>query len=209
MAICCCGSSPIDSLFEHPGAGSMRRLKDSSCKDLCAVLKKTVALVESRDFEEAAKTERYRCALASVCDAFLKLAGRRVDASVAQKSGIPLHDDGCPIRGHVDSRGEKYYTEEDLLAAKSHYAGEDPAGGDVFTKEEAEMFLKDLTDGMADFGIVQVSPFVTLGAVPEHRYPLYRARDIWNSLRAQRPNILTMNVVKTNMDRGGHHGWAQ
>lgn len=203
------GVNDYSSLFYQGRAFPTPGAADSTPEALRAILEKTLELVKSRDFRETAKLERFRRDLVQTCGVFLKLAGERVGASVAFKSGIPLHDDGCPIRGHVDSRGEKYYTEEDLLAAKSHYAGEDPAGGDVFTKEEAEMFLKDLTDGMADFGIVQVSPFVTLGAVPEHRYPLYRARDIWNSLRAQRPNILTMNVVKTNMDRGGHHGWAQ
>ena len=186
----------------------MREIGKTTAQDVRDVVASVSKMVNGRNFNEAGELEKIRAEFASGCDEFLRICGERLAILRAIKSGVPLHDDGCPVRGHVASDGEKFYTPEDLLAAKSHYAGEDSEGGNILTKKEADALMRDWSDGEADMGFIEVAPFVYIGG-KMHQIALYRERDVWNSLRAQRPKLLTMKIVDRHTLRGGHNGWAE
>ena len=186
----------------------MRRIAETTAKDLRDAVASVSEMVNGRDFNEAGGLDKIRAEFASACDEFLRICGARLAIVRAIKSGVPLHDDGCPVRGHVANDGGKFYTPEDLLAVKSHYAGEDSEGGNVLTRDEADALLMDWSEGQADMRLVSVAPFVEIGG-RGHQVALYRERDVWNSLRAQRPKLLTMKIVDLHTRRGGHNGWAE
>lgn len=196
-------------------------------KDLKAALAVVGELVDDKYFTT---DDKIMCAagrvFAEYCDKFAKLVGQRLPIARAIATGIPLHDDGCPIKGYVGGDGEKCYTKEQIEEARAHYANKDPTGGRVFFKKEAEEYLNDLTDGqITSFRVVHggegstipltgandisVHPCMTLGfrTLYNTTVDLFRERDIWNALRTQRPRVFTMKIVKLSMERGGKDGW--
>ena len=200
------GTGETNSLFGR--SWPMRVIAKTTAQDVRDVVASVSEIVNGRDFKDAGGLDKIRAEFASACDEFLRICGARLAVVRAVKSGVPLHDDGCPVRGHVGNDGEKFYTDEDLLAAKSHYAGQDAEGGNVLTWNEADLFVKDLSDGQADMRFIAVTPFVRIGG-PGHEVALYRERDVWNSLRAQRPRLMTMKIVDLHSARGGRDGWAE
>lgn len=200
------GTGNSNGLFSRPWP--IRKVSTMTPKDVCEVVSSVSEMVNGRDFKESVGLNALNAEFASACDEFLRICGKRLAISRAIKSGVPLHEDGCPVRGHVASDGEKFYTAEDLLAAKSHYAGEDSEGGNVLTRNEADSLLLDLSEGQVDIRLITVAPFVEIGGT-NHQISLYRERDVWNSLRAQRPKLLTMKIVDLHTLRGGHNGWAE
>jgi hypothetical protein len=147
--------------------------------------------------------------LATTCDRFLKLAGARVAIKRAVATGVPIRDDGIPVKGHVSLGGEKFYTREDIEEAKLYFEKKDPAAGRVFTREELEAHLMDISAGRVGVASLQLEPFAVLGVYGTGltQTPLFFERDAWNALRTQRQDVITMRIVNVSLQHGGKHGW--
>ncbi len=178
-----------------------------SANDLRAVLSKVCELTKDPYFPKDAETNRASLELATICDNFTEIVGASIAVARAIATGKPIHDDGCSVKAHIGDDGEKHYTGGDIDEARAFYEARDPKGGAVFLIDEAHFYIKDTTAGKIGAGALSFEPCAALG-YGASIIKLYRERDLWNAIRTQQPQVLTMRMINISKARGGKDGWA-
>jgi hypothetical protein len=145
--------------------------------------------------------------LVTIANRFKKIVGNSIAISKALATNTPIHDDGCPVPGHLGADGEKHYSAADIEAACGHYAYQDADGGRVFTKEGAAAYVAELSEGKIDFDLLGVNHCAVLGYGAENEICLFREREVWNAMRTRFPDILTDGIVNASRSRGTITGW--
>ena len=145
--------------------------------------------------------------MATICDSFIEIVGASTAIARAIATGKPIHDDGCPVKAHIGNDGEKHYSGGEMDEVRAFYEAQDPKGGAVFLIYEADFYIKDTTAGKVGPGALSFEPFASLGYGANAK-KLYRERDLWNAIRTQQPQVLTMRMINISKARGGKDGWA-